>query len=191
MSRSTTASIPASSTRCSPRCAAEAEAVVKAGAPRRQAVETRTADMRYRGQGHEITVSLPVGAFDAPRARRVERSCFEKSYAATFGRTIPGLDVGDHDLDACRLAGRAADAAKSPPRPARTARPSRAAAGRATTRPTSDMQDVGGLSSRRPVARQPMPGPGRHRRGRDHHHRRRTGFVARINPIGAISCWTR
>ncbi len=40
---------------------AEAEAVVKAGAPNAKLLETRTADMRYRGQGHEITVDLPAG----------------------------------------------------------------------------------------------------------------------------------
>src|SRR4029453_17896072 len=44
---------------------AEAEAVVKAGAAGARLIETRTADMRYRGQGHEITVSLPAGRFDA------------------------------------------------------------------------------------------------------------------------------
>ena len=44
---------------------AEAEAVVRAGAPDATLVETRTADMRYRGQGHEISVSLPLGRFDA------------------------------------------------------------------------------------------------------------------------------
>src|SRR6185436_12999462 len=44
---------------------AEAEAVVKAGAPNARLVETRTADMRYRGQGHEITVDLPRGEFSA------------------------------------------------------------------------------------------------------------------------------
>src|SRR5205085_9211125 len=42
---------------------AEAEAVVKAGAPQARLAEARTADMRYRGQGHEITVDLPPGPF--------------------------------------------------------------------------------------------------------------------------------
>src|SRR5204862_4755499 len=71
---------------------AEAEAVVKAGAPNARLVETRTADMRYRGQGHEITVSLPPGPFDrASREKLV--TLYEEGYAATFGRTIPGLDV--------------------------------------------------------------------------------------------------
>ena len=38
----------------------EAEAVVRAGAPDGALVETRAADMRYSGQGHEISVSLPA-----------------------------------------------------------------------------------------------------------------------------------
>ncbi len=71
---------------------AEAEAVVKAAAPDAKLLVTRTADMRYRGQGHEITISLPAGDFTA--ASRAELSAlFEASYAATFGRTIPGLAV--------------------------------------------------------------------------------------------------
>jgi N-methylhydantoinase A len=71
---------------------AEAEAVVKAGAPEARLVETRTADMRYRGQGHEITISLPAGPFDRASREKLVR-LFEESYAQTFGRTIPGLNV--------------------------------------------------------------------------------------------------
>ena len=71
---------------------AEAEAVVKAGAPAAKLVEARTADMRYRGQGHEITVDLPPGPFTAA-SRDLLVQLYETGYAATFGRTIPGLDV--------------------------------------------------------------------------------------------------
>ncbi|MCA0305250.1 MAG: hypothetical protein LCH95_22850 [Proteobacteria bacterium] len=71
---------------------AEAEAVVKAGAPAATLVATRTADMRYRGQGHEITVSLPPGPFDAASRERLVK-LYEEGYATTFGRTIPGLAV--------------------------------------------------------------------------------------------------
>ena len=70
----------------------EAEAVVRAGAPDATLVEARAADMRYTGQGHEITVSLPLGRFDATlKPQLVER--YERDYAAAFGRTIPGLEV--------------------------------------------------------------------------------------------------
>ena len=71
---------------------AEAEAVVKAGAPTAKLVEARTADMRYRGQGHEITVDLPPGPFTAA-SRATLIKLYEEGYAATFGRTIPGLGV--------------------------------------------------------------------------------------------------
>jgi N-methylhydantoinase A len=70
----------------------EAAAVVKAGAPDAKLVVSRTADMRYRGQGHEITVDMPPGEFTAASKQKLI-DLYEKGYAATFGRTIPGLDV--------------------------------------------------------------------------------------------------
>src|SRR6202035_4831132 len=39
---------------------AEAEAIVRRGAPEARLTEQRSAFMRYRGQGHEIAVPLPV-----------------------------------------------------------------------------------------------------------------------------------
>ena len=71
---------------------AEATAVVRAAAPAAELGETRTADMRYRGQGHEITVTLPGGVLDAAARVGLTR-LFEEAYAATFGRVIPGLEV--------------------------------------------------------------------------------------------------
>ena len=71
---------------------AEAEAVVAAGAPDARLIETRTADMRYRGQGHEITVDLPPGEFDAASRTRLA-AAFAEAYASTYGRIIPGLDT--------------------------------------------------------------------------------------------------
>ena len=53
---------------------AEAEARGAAGAPGATLIETRTAFMRYRGQGHEIAVSLPPGKFDADVARDAARA---------------------------------------------------------------------------------------------------------------------
>jgi len=70
----------------------EAAAVVKAGAPLARLVVARTADMRYRGQGHEITVDMPPGDFTAASKQKLIE-LYEKGYAATFGRTIPGLGV--------------------------------------------------------------------------------------------------
>ncbi len=71
---------------------AEAEAVIRRGAPQAPLTETWTADMRYRGQGHEVTVAIPAGELAASgRAELVRR--FEAQYAQQFGRTIPGLEV--------------------------------------------------------------------------------------------------
>ena len=67
----------------------EAEAVVRLGAPSAQLEETRTAFMRYRGQGHEIAVPFPAGKADTAALR----AAFDKTYAALFGRTIPRLEI--------------------------------------------------------------------------------------------------
>jgi N-methylhydantoinase A len=95
---------------------AEAEAVVKAGAPAAKLVETRTADMRYRGQGHEIAVSLPAGLFDRASREKLIK-LYEAGYATTFGRTIPGLGVEIMNWT-LRLAAEQAALPKSPPQPA-------------------------------------------------------------------------
>jgi N-methylhydantoinase A len=95
---------------------AEAEAVVKAGAPAAKLVETRTADMRYRGQGHEIAVSLPAGLFDRASREKLIK-LYEAGYATTFGRTIPGLGVEIMNWT-LRLAAEQAAMPKSPPQPA-------------------------------------------------------------------------
>ena len=70
----------------------EAEAVVAAAAPDAELVETRTADMRYCGQGHEITVGLPPGPYNEATANALKQS-FEAAYDATYTRRIPGLEV--------------------------------------------------------------------------------------------------
>ena len=72
---------------------AEAEAVVRLGAPDAALIETRTAYMRYRGQGHEIAVPLPDAALRRRRRAAMLQPRFEAGYAALFGRIIPGLDV--------------------------------------------------------------------------------------------------
>ena len=67
----------------------ETEAVVRLGAPTGEFQETRTAYMRYRGQGHEIAVPLPAGQTDAVALR----AAFDTTYTALFGRIIPRLEV--------------------------------------------------------------------------------------------------
>ena len=71
---------------------AEAEAVVRLGAPDAPLVETREAFMRYRGQGHEIAVPLPVRDYDTCIGDEL-RQWFETQYARVFGRVVPGLEV--------------------------------------------------------------------------------------------------
>jgi N-methylhydantoinase A len=66
--------------------------VVEPGARSKALREVRTADMRYRGQGHEIAVNLPVETYRAQSAQHFAE-VFEAAYRALFGRTIPGLGV--------------------------------------------------------------------------------------------------
>ncbi|MFG1424550.1 hydantoinase/oxoprolinase family protein [Roseixanthobacter glucoisosaccharinicivorans] len=70
----------------------EAEAVVRTGAPDAPLQELRAGLMRYRGQGHEITVPLTEAAFGADGAAVVRRA-FEATYHALYERIIPGLDI--------------------------------------------------------------------------------------------------
>jgi N-methylhydantoinase A len=71
---------------------AEAEAVVRLGAPDEPLAETRGAFMRYRGQGHEIMVPVPVKTFGADDGEALA-DWFAEAYQALFMRTIPNLGV--------------------------------------------------------------------------------------------------
>ncbi len=71
---------------------AEAEAVVRRAAPHAALVEQRSAFMRYRGQGHEIAVTLPVREYAA--ADRVTfTELFEAVYRRLYSRSIPGAEI--------------------------------------------------------------------------------------------------
>jgi len=71
---------------------AEAEAIVRRGAPDAKLAERRSALMRYRGQGHEIRVELPVRDFTASD-RPVIRKLFEDAYSRLYSRHIPGVEI--------------------------------------------------------------------------------------------------
>ncbi len=71
---------------------AEAEAIVRQGAGDAPLREERSAFMRYRGQGHEIAVTLPVRAYGAGDGA-VLLAAFEDSYRRLYSRTIPGVEV--------------------------------------------------------------------------------------------------
>jgi N-methylhydantoinase A len=70
----------------------EAEAIVRLGEPDAPLAETRSAFMRYRGQGHEIAVPVPTGIYRAEDAG-VLLAAFEAAYRALYSRIIPGVEV--------------------------------------------------------------------------------------------------
>jgi N-methylhydantoinase A len=53
---------------------------------------TLSAQMRYRGQGYEITVPLQLSALQT-RGESYLRSAFERSYRHLYGRVIPNKDI--------------------------------------------------------------------------------------------------
>jgi N-methylhydantoinase A len=70
----------------------EAAGVVSQGSFGAPLTQTRTAYMRYVGQGHEIPVSLP------PRALQIEdvaelRAAYDVQYTKFYDRPVPGSDV--------------------------------------------------------------------------------------------------
>ncbi len=71
---------------------AEAQDVVRRGAPDAVLAERRSALMRYRGQGHEIAVEFPVRTFTAAD-RATMTALFEAAYGRLYSRAIPGVDV--------------------------------------------------------------------------------------------------
>ncbi len=92
----------------------EAEAVVRRAAPEAPLIESWTADMRYRGQGHDLTVAIPSGPLDAGELVRL----FEVQYSLQFGRSIPDLEVEVMSW-ALRLATTDLPVAACPPTPTR------------------------------------------------------------------------
>ena len=70
----------------------EARAVVNSGAPDLNSEETRTAFMRYRGQGHEIEIALPARKLQSEDLANL-RMAFDKAYAAQFSRAVPGMEI--------------------------------------------------------------------------------------------------
>jgi N-methylhydantoinase A len=71
---------------------AEAEAIVRRGASDAALTETRSAFMRYRGQGHEIAVPLPARTYEDKDAA-ILHTAFEQEYRRLYSRVIPGVEV--------------------------------------------------------------------------------------------------
>ena len=72
--------------------AAEAEAVVAEASFGAATRQTRTAFMRYVGQGHEIAVALPVRDLTAHDVAGI-RAEYDRQYAHFYDRPVPGSDV--------------------------------------------------------------------------------------------------
>ncbi|NBS64535.1 MAG: hydantoinase/oxoprolinase family protein, partial [Betaproteobacteria bacterium] len=75
---------------------AEAASFIRKGAQHGELSQAWTADMRYRGQGHDLTVPIPADDFSSASARNaVEQltALFELEYERVFGITIPGMQV--------------------------------------------------------------------------------------------------
>jgi N-methylhydantoinase A len=70
----------------------EAEPIVRRGAGDQPLAESRSVFMRYRGQGHEIAVSLPTRWYLNEDAT-VLHDAFEKAYRHLYSRVIPGVEV--------------------------------------------------------------------------------------------------
>ena len=71
---------------------AEAAEIVRRGAPDTSLAETRSALMRYRGQGHEIAVPLPAKTYRREDAAEII-AAFEEAYRRLYSRVIPGVEV--------------------------------------------------------------------------------------------------
>jgi N-methylhydantoinase A len=72
---------------------AEGQAVlVASGVPADQVAQRRTAEMRYVGQGHEVSVALPAGRLAAEHAPEL-RAAFEAEYRRLYGRLGPPVPL--------------------------------------------------------------------------------------------------
>jgi N-methylhydantoinase A len=70
----------------------EAEEIVAAGALGAKLRVRRLVEMRYEGQGHEISVPLPSGALKAAHAKKL-RADYEARYERQFGLRISDVPV--------------------------------------------------------------------------------------------------
>jgi N-methylhydantoinase A len=70
----------------------EATAIVTAGALGAKLQTHRTVEMRYEGQGHEISVPLPAGKLTAADAKKL-RAQYEARYERQFGLRIADVPV--------------------------------------------------------------------------------------------------
>jgi N-methylhydantoinase A len=104
---------------------AEAEQIVRRGEPEAVLSESRSALMRYRGQGHEIAVPLAVKTYRGDDAEEL-LAAFEEAYRRLYSRIIPGVEVEVLSWVMLVSGPAPVEAETSPARPSGfTARPSR------------------------------------------------------------------
>ncbi|MEM6308594.1 MAG: hydantoinase/oxoprolinase family protein [Pseudomonadota bacterium] len=70
----------------------EAQNVVEQGAGDADTRTTRSAYMRYKGQGHEIEIELPDRALSVDDIAPLT-DAFEATYAKQFSRPVPGMEI--------------------------------------------------------------------------------------------------
>lgn len=68
------------------------ELLKSAGVPEEKIQMTRACDMRYVGQGHEISVPIPQGRFTKKSLEEIHQS-FEAGYEKIFHRVNPGVGI--------------------------------------------------------------------------------------------------
>ncbi len=68
----------------------EAEDVLRLASPGGSFGERRYGDMRYLGQGHELSVEIPAKSYTSDDGARLE-GLFHETYKKNFNRTIPNL----------------------------------------------------------------------------------------------------
>ena len=160
-----------------------------AGAPDRGAA--RSADMRYAGQGHEILVDAArCATCTDDDCRRAAARASRRGYRALFSRAGARRRRSRSSrwiLHAVTPApGRPADRPIRPA-PQRCARRRVGRRARCSIRTAARIRRRAGLLSRRAEARQPIAGPGHHRRGRDDDHRHRRSSPPRIDGASSDS----
>ena len=102
---------------------AEAEAVLRLAGRSEGLVERRMSEMRYAGQGHDLTVALPVRDYAAGDGAALA-ALFAEEYRRSYRRTIPNLKVQAQTWTLVLSAPERAEAAPAPvPGAAAPARP--------------------------------------------------------------------
>jgi N-methylhydantoinase A len=66
--------------------------LTRANVPKEEAIVTRIAEMRYSGQGHEISVTMPNGTLSAESLAEIETR-FKAEYTLRYQRTIENVPM--------------------------------------------------------------------------------------------------